>query len=82
MVAFAIGFEMDIGLIAGSSAGLHRRILFLPDQLLESVKDLLADQVPLLNPALSAAEVRTRTKRRSRPSTCTASPFLTAPVLL
>ena len=55
MVAFAIGFEMDIGLIAGSSAGLHRRILFLPDQLLESVKDLLADQVPLLNPALSAS---------------------------
>ena len=55
MVAFAIGFEMGIGLIAGSSGGLDRRILFLLDQFLESVKDLLADQVPLFDPALSSS---------------------------
>ena len=55
MLRFAIGFEMNIGLVAGGSGGLHRGILFLRDQLLESVKDLLADQVALFNPALSAS---------------------------
>lgn len=48
---FAAGFDVQIGVIAGCSLGLHRIVLIIRGQLLDLIVDLLADQVALLDPA-------------------------------
>src|SRR6266700_6377519 len=51
MLCLTAWHYVQIGVVAGGCCRLYGRVLFLLRQFLETVKDLLSDQVPLLYPA-------------------------------